>query len=129
MIEARLRFNQQAQALGHKLQAAAGHRSQELGGPMQGRMERPLRMLQGSCQLTSPQELALQTAQCFSGPRGVTVSTLDSESSDRGSNSRETSFAQVSLLAVAKRILRVAKSVVRRFRATRAGKQTSGSTS
>ena len=28
----------------------------------------------------------------FSGPRGVTVSTLDSESSDRGSNPREASF-------------------------------------
>ena len=27
--------------------------------------------------------------RCVSGPRGVTVSTLDSESSDRGSNLRE----------------------------------------
>ena len=33
---------------------------------------------------------------CFSGPRGVAVSTLDSESSDRGSNPRE---ASLSLLA------------------------------
>ena len=30
--------------------------------------------------------------RCVSGPRGVTVSTLDSESSDRGSNPREASL-------------------------------------
>ena len=37
-------------------------------------------------------KLSWLTPQVINGPRGVTVSTLDSESSDRGSNPREASY-------------------------------------
>jgi hypothetical protein len=47
------------------------------------------RSAQHVCTPTAPACVGAQNAANFNWPRGVTVSTLDSESSDRGSNPRE----------------------------------------
>jgi hypothetical protein len=47
------------------------------------------RSAQHACTPNAPACVAAQNAANFNWPRGVTVSTLDSESSDRGSNPRQ----------------------------------------